>query len=174
MFQTAKSLLILLMPLPSFFFRQKSCFKIESWTDSYVISFCTLPFLPHLYFLDVIWTTFLGFHLNNLSWLSYNNLEDWQVCRIAAMLPFNPRLQSVDNPLLCTAWQSDPGWDDLKTIEFLTLPLISPRVIWSRLSQVVARLQRTSFLECWCWRTGEDSLRRCKDCLRRCESILTP
>ena len=57
------------------------------------------------------------------------------------MLPFDLSLQSVDNPLLCTAWQSDPGWDDLKTIEFLTLPLISPRVIWGRLSQVVARYQ---------------------------------
>ena len=58
-----------------------------------------------------------------LSWLSFEQVGGLALpgLSLVELLPFN-LLQSY-NPLLCTASESDPGLDDLKTIEFDTFKL---------------------------------------------------
>ena len=58
----------------------------------------------------IIWTIWF-------SWLSFEQLRGLAVpgLSLAALLPFN--LLQSNNPLLCTAWESDPGLDDLKSCE---------------------------------------------------------
>ena len=135
MFQTAKSLLILLMPSPSFF-HQKSC----SYKDSYII--LQYPFAR------------CPFYLSCFSWLSFEQLRGLAVpgLSLAAMLPFNPSLQSVDNPLLCTAWQSDPGLDDLKNYRISHIAVFHKRYLklmstgCHKLLQAIKQLARTNWI----------------------------